>query len=433
MKNICYLSAVVLLVVILAAGTAVASRIEISSPGQQTIPLALTRILPVTTAQPAITAEFDRVLEYDLELSGVFRLLDPVAFLSDARQLGLQRSDVNFAQWRLLGAELLIKGGYELDGDQLIVDMRLYDVTSQRLLTGRRYRGQRGDLRKIAHTFADQVLEQLTGERGSFAAKIAYISEQTGHKELYLMDTDGHDVVRLTNHQQLVLNPDFSPRSKELIFTSYKHENPDLFRKEVYTGQESRLSFQEGLNISGRYSPDGRQIALTLSKDGNAEIYLMGTDGTLLRRLTNHYAIDVDPSWSPNGNRIAFVSDRLGNPHVFIVDIHTRQVKRLTYDGRYNATPAWNPKNDRIAFSRLEDGVFNIFTINDDGTDERQITFGPGSKEHPRWSPDGRLLVYSHDDGREKSIWMMRADGSGARKIAAAGGRATHPAWSGRW
>ncbi len=410
-----------------------ASRIEISSPGQQAIPLALNSILPITAAHAEVAAEFNRVLEYDLELSGLFRFIDPASFLSDARRPGLQRSDVNFPQWRVLGTELLIKGGYQLSGDQLTVDMRLYDVTSQRLLTGRRYVGQRSDVRKIAHTFADQVLEQLTGESGPFATKVAYISEQTGNKELYLMDIDGHGAVRLTDHRSIVLNPDFSSRSKELIFTSYRQENPDLFRKEVYTGQESRLSFQLGLNISGRYSPDGRQIALTLSKDGNAELYLMGTNGTLLKRLTNHYAIDVDPSWSPDGNRIAFVSDRLGNPHIFIVDIHTREVRRLTYDGRYNATPAWNPKNERIVFSRMEDGTFNLFTINVDGTEERQITFGPASKEHPRWSPDGRFLVYSHDDGRGKTLWMMRADGSGARRIAAAGDRASHPAWSGRW
>lgn len=426
-------AAVSILLILLFSSAASATRIEISSPGQQTIPLALTRILPMASAHPQLAEEFDQVLHYDLELSGLFRMIDPAAFLSDAGQLGMQRSDVNFMQWRLLGAEILIKGGYRLDGDQLTVEMRLFDVPSQRLLSGRRYTGQRTDVRKIAHTFADQVMQSLTGESGPFSSKIAYISDLSGHKELHLMDIDGHGSVRLTDHRTLVLNPDFSPTRKELTFTSYKHENPDLFRKEVYTGHESRVSMQQGLNISGRYSPDGRQIALTLSKDGNAELYLMATDGTLLRRLTNHYAIDVDPSWSPRGDRIAFVSDRLGNPHIFIIDIHRLEVTRLTYDGRYNATPAWNPKGERIAFTRMENGAFNIFTIREDGSDERQITFGSSSKEHPRWSPDGRFIVYSQDSGREKSIWIMRADGSGARRISSPGGQASHPAWSERW
>ncbi len=135
-----------------------------------------------------------------------------------------------------------------------------------------------------------------------------------------------------------------------MIFTSYAKGNPDLYRKEIYTGRESRVSLKQGLNISGRYSPDGREIALTLSKDKNSELYLIGTDGSIHRRLTNHYGIDVDPSWSPKGDQIAFVSDRRGNPNIFIVNVRSLEVTRLTFEGKYNATPAWNPKDDRIAF-----------------------------------------------------------------------------------
>lgn len=413
-----------------------AARIEISSPGEQTIPLAMTRLIPtgVGSPQPAIAEEFQQVLQGDLELSGLFDLVDPASFLSDARKLGLRRTDIDFYQWRMLGAETLIKGGYSVAAGRVTIDLRLFDVISQRLLTGRRYLGKLTDVRKIAHTFADQILLSLTGEKGPFATKIAYISKRTGHKELYLVDVDGYQPIRVTNHRSIVLNPDFSPTRKELIFTSYSKGNPDLYRKEIYTGRESRVSLRQGLNIGGRYSPDGREIALTLSKDKNSEIYLIGTDGTIHKRLTNHYSIDVDPTWSPKGNKIAFVSDRRGNPNIFIVDIRTLEVTRLTYEGKYNATPAWNPKGGKIAYARMDDGVFNIFTIREDGTDERQLTFGKGNKEHPRWSPDGRFLVYSADlNGRGKSIWIMRADGTGAKRISARGSNDSHPAWSSRW
>ena len=432
LKIICLSSFLVCLFV--SAGAA--ARIEISSPGEQTIPLAITRLLPMGAgvAQPAMVAEFQEVLEGDLEFSGLFDLTDPASFLSDADRLGLRRNEIDFYQWRMLGSEALIKGGYRVSAGKLTIELRLFDVISQRLLTGRNYTGKLTDVRKIAHAFADQVLKSLTGEKGPFSTKIAYISKRTGHKELYLMDVDGYNPIRMTDHRSIVLNPDFSPTRKELIFTSYRKGNPDLYRKEVYTGRESRVSLKPGLNIGGRYSPDGREIALTLSKDKNSEIYLIGTDGTIHRRLTNHYSIDVDPTWSPEGNRIAFVSDRRGNPNIFIVDISSLEVTRLTYEGKYNATPAWNPKGGRIAYSRMDDGIFNIFTIREDGTDERQLTFGPGSKEHPRWSPDGRFLVYSNDSGSgEKSIWIMRADGTGAKRISARGGNDSHPAWSHRW
>ena len=412
-----------------------AARIEISAPGEQTIPLALTRLLPLGVgAQPAVAREFQQVLEGDLDLSGLFDLVDPASFLGDADRLGLRRTEIDFYQWRMLGAEALIKGGYQVSGGRVTIELRLYDVITQRLLTGRRYSGKVTDVRKIAHTFADQILKSLTGEKGPFSTKIAYISKRTGNKELYLMDVDGHRPARLTDHRSIVLNPDFSPTRKELIYTSYRNDNPDLFRKEVYTGRESRVSLKPGLNIGGRYSPDGREIALTLSKDKNSEIYLLGTDGTIHKRLTNHYGIDVDPSWSPRGDKIAFVSDRRGNPNIFIVDIRTLDVTRLTYEGKYNATPAWSPKGNRIAFARLEQGLFNIFTIRPDGTGERQLTFGPGSKEHPRWSPDGRFLVYSLDQRDVgKSIWVMRADGTGARQITPVGENDSHPAWSKHW
>lgn len=188
---------VVALLLTLPAAVVSAARIEISSPGEQTIPLALTRLLPLAAPQAGIAEEFQQVLQNDLELSGLFALVDPAAFLGDARRLGLRRSDIDFQQWRILGSEALIKGGYRVADGKLTVELRLYDVITQRLLSGRRYVGKLTDVRMMAHKFADQVLLSLTEEAGPFATKIAYISNRTGHKELYLMDVDGHRPIRL--------------------------------------------------------------------------------------------------------------------------------------------------------------------------------------------------------------------------------------------
>jgi TolB protein len=421
------------LALLCSVASAGAVKIEISAPGEQEIPLALTAFLPMGPDRPEIAAELNAVLRADLDLSGLFSLVDRAAFLSDADKLGLNSAQVDFAQWKLLGAEAVIKGGYRIEGGQLIVEARLFDVISRRMLTGRRYIGKPEEARRIAHTFADQVMLSMTGSKGPFSSRIAYVSNRTGKKELYLMEADGHAPIRLTSHRGIVLNPDFSPVGKELIFTSYQQGNPDLYRKEIYTGREARLSHRQGLNIGGRYSPDGREIAVTLSRDKNSELYLLGTDGTIHKRLTDHWGIDVDPSWSPAGDNIAFVSDRRGNPHVYIVDVDSLEVRRLTFDGKYNATPAWSPDGERIAFARMENGVFDIHTIRPDGTDERRLTFGPGNKEHPRWSPDSRFLVYSLDRAGEKAIYLMRADGTGQRRISAPGGDDSHPAWSGYW
>ncbi|NIQ11167.1 MAG: Tol-Pal system beta propeller repeat protein TolB, partial [Gammaproteobacteria bacterium] len=354
-----------------------ATEIEISAPGEQSIPLALTKFLPDQgTTSADVAGELDEVLDADLDLSGLFRFVDPAAFLDDAKKIGLYSTQVNFSQWRLLGAEALIKGTYKLTGEELVVEARLFDVVNRRLLTGRRYVGKLKDVRRMAHAFADLVLKALTGEEGPFSSRIAYISDQTGDKELWLMDVDGKRPLRLTNHRSIVLNPDFSPRGKEILFTSYRANNPDLYRKEIYTGKEAKLSYKSGLNVAGRMSPNEREIALTLSKDGNPEIYLINTRGRIIKKVTDNWGIDSDPSWSPDGSQLTFVSNRQGNPHIFITDIFTGKTRRLTSRGKYNATPAWSPKGDRIAFTRQEKGRFDIYTINVDGTDERRLTFG---------------------------------------------------------
>jgi len=410
-----------------------AKEIVIDTPGRQTIPLAQTRLLPVGSIDNNLSDTIHSVMSGDLELSGLFDFVDEAAFLDDAKKIALSSVDVNFAQWRLLGAQILLKGTYKVKGTRLELKLRLFDVISRRMLAGHNYSGQCHEVRRMVHSFADQVLEVLTGTKGCFNTRIAFISDRTGNKELYLAESDGYDSKRITNHGNLVLNPDFSPRGHELVFTSYRKGNPDLYRKEIYTGREARISHYKGLNIAGRYRKDGKELALTLSRDGNSEIYLLGLNGKIHKRVTRSWAIDVDPSWNPIGDQLAFVSDRQGNPNIYIADILTAQVRRLTYNGRYNVTPSWSPDGKRILFSRMENKVFNLFSINPDGSDERQLTFGAGNKEHPRWSPDGRFVVYSNDISGKKAIYVMRADGTGSRQITDFAANCNHPAWSKSW
>lgn len=422
------------LVCFLNSGTR-AAEIEISAPGRELIPLAVPLLLPLSGAPlPALADSFAAALQGDLELSGLFSLVPPQAFLGDAARLGLNSTEVDFEQWRQLGAQALVKGGYSVsDSGELLIEARLFDPVGRRLLVGRRYRGRIGDERRIAHSFADQILRSLTGSEGPFSSRIAFIASQGGAKELWLMDVDGSQAVRLTNHRSIVLNPDFAPQGRELIFTSYKAGKPDLYRKEIYSGQEARISSRSGINIAARFRPDGREIALTLSHEGNSELYLLGNDGSMHKRLTNDWGIDVDPAWSPGGDRLVFVSDRSGQPQLYLRDLAGGTERRLTFNGKYNVTPAWSPLGDRIVFSRLEERRFDLYSIRPDGSDERRLTSGPGNKEHPRFSPDGRFLVFSSDHEGTRGIYLMRIDGGGLRRISPAGIDCGQPAWSGRW
>ena len=407
--------------------------IVISGPGQQTIPLAIAPSLPLAgTAATTIGSAFAETLHNDLLQSGIFALADPRSFLGDAAKPGLTSADVDFLQWRALAVDALVKSAYSVSGTELIFDARLYDVPSGSLLDGRRYRGRPGDERQMAHAFADQILKVLGGTEGAFAGRVLFIGKKGGEKELYMMETDGHNLLPLTAHRSLVLNPDIAPTSREVVFTSYRAGRPELYRKEIYSGSEMKISGRKGVNIGARFSPDGKSLVASLSFEGNAELYLLGSDGSVRKRLTNNWAIDIDPAWSPDGSKIVFTSDRLGTPQLFILDPGSGATRRLAYNGKYDTSPAWSPDGEEIAFARLEEGRFELYTIHPDGSGERRLTADGGNKEHPRWSPDGRFLVYSSDSGG-KGIWMMRADGTAPRRISPPGLEATHPVWSKRW
>ena len=413
--------------------TSATAAIVISGPGQQTIPIAIAPALPLAgTATATIGSNFRETLHNDLLQSGIFALADPRSFLGDAAKPGLSSADVDFSQWRTLAVDALVKSAYSVNGAELIFDARLYDVPSGSLLDGRRYRGRPGDERQMAHAFADQILKILGGAEGAFAGRILFVGKKDGVKELYMMETDGHNLLPLTAHRSLVLNPDISPTSREVVFTSYRAGRPELYRKEIYSGSEVKISGRKGVNIGARFSPDGKSLVASLSFEGNAELYLLGSDGSVRKRLTNNWAIDIDPSWSPDGNKIVFTSDRLGTPQLFILDLISGATRRLAYNGKYDTSPAWSPDGEEIAFARLEEGRFELYTIRPDGSNERRLTTAGGSKEHPRWSPDGRFLIYSSDSGG-KGIWSMRADGTALRRISPPGLEATHPVWSKRW
>jgi TolB protein len=389
--------------------------LRVTAQGNRALSIAINSPVVLSgTADAKAVAEIADILKFDLGITGLFTIVDPSA-------AGTRTE-----------ADLQLKTGYSLSAGAITLEYRLFEITTGREVVAKRYSAARQDMRKTAHTFADEILYALTGERGPFTAKIAYVSAATGNKEIYLMDWDGFNSRKLTANGSINLNPDFSPTGKEIIFTSYKYKNPDLFRRELFTGAEARISSAPGINITGAFSPEGNRIALAMSKDGNSEIYIIGKDGKSLARLTKHPAIDLSPSWSPDGKNIAFVSDRLGKPQIFVMRFDGSDQKRITPGGGYCVSPRWSPKGDRIAYARQYGAKFQIHLINPDGSDDRQITFD-GSNEHPRWSPDGRFIVFSSKRDGGEFIYVMRADGSGQSRISRGKGRDTHPTWSTRW
>jgi TolB protein len=427
MKILYYMTCLIMLLpAVLAAQT---GYVEVTAPGNRQLKLAIDAPRSKDANPLAETAkEISNVIAFDMNMSG--------AISAEAREQlprsgSISMAEVDFSPWAASGIDLLVRSEYSVRGDELTVEFRLFDVISRKMMTARRYLGKARDLRRFAHTFSDEIMQVVTGERGCFTTRIAYVSSQTGNKEISIMDWDGHTPLPLTRNGSINLNPDFSPDGREIIFTSYKRGNPDLFKRALSNTVEVPLSNRKGLNITGTWSPDGSRIALALSKDGDAEIYTIAKDGSNPLRLTTNPAIEVSPVWSPDGSQMAFVSDRLGKPQIFVMDSKGGPARRLTQSGNYNVNPHWSPKGDRIAYARMLGGGFQIFTVNTDGTGDTQLTT-TGSNENPAWSPDGRFITFSSKRGGVEAIYVMRADGSAQTRVSQGRGSSTQPAWSPR-
>jgi TolB protein len=375
-----------------------------------------------------------KILTQDLDLYGFFAFVKNQAFLREASAADRKAGKILFKEWAELGAQVLVKGTYQLQDGQLVMEARLFDVDRGTQITGRRYTGPPSALRMMVHKFADEVIYRLTGERGIAQTKIAFTSRHRGAKEIFIMDYDGYNPQRVTADGTIVLNPAWSPNGRYIAYTSYREGNPDLFIMD-WTGWNKRiLSRAAGLNAAPAWHPDGKRLAVVMSLEGDTEIYVVSINGRIQQRLTrNRGIIDTSPTWSPTGRQLAFVSDRSGSPQIYVMDADGTNIRRLTFEGAYNADPAWSPKGDRIAFVSRRNGAFDIFTMKPDGSDVLQLTHGEGSNESPAWSPDGRYIVFSSTRARGiPDLYLMRADGTGVRRLTYLAGGGSDPVWSPR-
>lgn len=407
--------------------------IDIDSPTTRKITIAIQRTVSMAPEEKHDNSinVFVNTVTRDLELAGLFDLIDPKAFLEEPTRESMEREKLNFKSWAVIGAEAVLKSGYwRLNGKYKIL-VRLYDVINGDTLIAKTYECEEGSLKLVAHRVANEVIKSFTGRDGFNGSKIAFVSDQTGKKELYIMDIDGSDTVRITNHRTAIVSPAWSPDGTKLLFTSYLARNPDTYIYDFTIGRMYAFSRKDGLNIGGEFSPDGKNALLTLSFEGNPEIYLLELDTKRLKRLTNHWAIDVSPAFSPDGSKIAFVSDRGGTPQVYVMDSDGRNVKRVTYEGKYNASPKWSPDGKRIVFSGISgDNVnFKLFLVNPDGTGLVQLTNGPGSDENPSWSPDGKYILFSSTRDGNSELYITSITGTYIYRITTTPYNETHPAW----
>jgi TolB protein len=417
------------------SGSARAERYELdlTNPNFQRIAIAIPDFKYLSSEQTQLARDMGETLANDLDFSGIFRPLDPRGFLENPQTMGLNAQEIKFNDWRRLGADYLVRANYQVQGSAVKIEARLFDVAAGRMVIAKAYEGDARGWRAMVHRFADEILYALTGERGVFDSKIAYVQSVGKNKEIFICDFDGNNPVQATRDNSLDLSPAWNQQMSQIAYVSYREGNAKIYLLNLQDGSTRLLCGYPGLNISPAWRPGRPELAVTLTKDGNPDIYLISSSsGQIIQKLVQGHAINVSPDWSPDGRSLAYVSDESGNPQVYVVDAGGGSRKRITYSGTYNTSPVWSPKGDFIAYSGTVGGRHHIFVVKPDGSGNRQLTNGDGDDVSPTWSPDGRMIAFSSTRQGGSAIWVSSLSGTGVRRLTRQGGGQELPDWSPR-
>jgi TolB protein len=407
-------------------------QIDITQGQVEPLPIALPTF-GSAGGEADLAKQMTEVIANDLKRSGLFRPLDPTAYVDQV----LDAAAVpNFANWRAIDAQALVAGTLTREPDgRLKAEFRLWDVFASEQMIGQQYYTQPDNWRRLAHIIADAIYERLTGEKGYFDTRVVFVSE-TGPKNnrtkrLAIMDQDGANVRYLTRGDELVLTPRFSPSTQDVTYMSYGGGAPSVYLLNIETGEREVLGNFPGMTFAPRFSPDGREVVMSLQQEGNANIYAMDLGSRRTTRLTNSPSIDTSPSYSPDGRQIVFESDRGGAQQLYTMGADGSNPTRISFgNGRYS-TPVWSPRGDLIAFTKQSGGRFSIGVMKPDGSGERILTEG-FHNEGPTWAPNGRVLMFFREtQGAQGGPSLYTVDVTGHNEMRVNTDTfASDPAWS---
>ena len=412
-------------------------KIDVTSGHVEPLPIAVTAFDGDDDKARQNGQQISEVISGDLERSGLFKPIDPAAFIQTPSSLQVQP---RFADWRVINAQALLTGkaSFEQDG-RLKVEFRLWDVFAEQQMIGFAFFTVPQNWRRLAHKISDAVYKRITGEDGYFDTRIVYISEsgplKKRIKRLAIMDQDGADNTFLTDGRELVLTPRFSPTAQEITYLSYVNNKPRVYIFNIDTGQQEVLGDFPGMTFAPRFSPDGNSVIMSMSTEGNSNIYTMDLRTRSVTRLTNTAAIDTSPSFAPDGKQVTFNSDRGGTPQIYVMDANGSNVKRISFGAGKYTTPVWSPRGDLIAFTKQSGGEFYVGVMHPDGSGERSLAQG-FLVEGPTWAPNGRVLAYFRQQPTDNAggggtvrLYSIDVTGYNEREIITPSD-ASDPAWS---
>ncbi|HEX9720213.1 MAG TPA: Tol-Pal system beta propeller repeat protein TolB [Ramlibacter sp.] len=394
-------------------------RVEVTGVGLTQLPIAIAPFRGEGQAPQKIAA----IVQADLERSGQFRAVDAAGAALD------EGSRPDLTPWRQKGADSLAAGSMaRLADGRWDVRFRLWDVVRGQDLGGQSYAVTVGDLRLAAHRIADFIYEKLTGEKGVFSTRIAYVTKTANRYNLWVADSDGENAQSALASAEPIISPAWSASGAQLAYVSFESRKPVVYVHDVATGRRRLIANFRGSNSAPAWSPDGRTLAVTLSRDGGSQLYTINANGGEPRRLTQSAGIDTEPLYAPDGRNIYFVSDRGGAPQIYRMPSSGGSPERVTFTGSYNISPALSPDGRWLAYISRISGAFKLQVMELGSGTVHSLT-DTNADESPSFAPNGRLIVYATRQNGREALMTTTLDGKIKARLSGQSGDIREPDW----
>lgn len=396
-------------------------RVEVSGTGLTQLPIAVAAF----KGNEGMTQKIANIVQADLERSGQFRAVDPAGAVLD------ENSRPDLPGWRKQGADALLTGSVTRVGDDRYeVRFRLWDSVRAQDLGGQSHAAPASELRRVAHRIADAVYEKLTGEKGVFATRIAYVTKTASIYNLWVADSDGEGAQSALRSLEPIISPSWAPNGNQLAYVSFESRKPVVYVHDVDTGKRRLVANFKGSNSAPAWSPDGKTLALTLSRDGGSQLFLLdlGTSSAEPRRLAASTAIDTEPVFTADGRFIYFVSDRGGSPQIYKIAATGGNAERITFTGNYNISPALSPDGRWLAYISRVAGAFKL-QIQDLSSGQVIALTETMADENPSFAPNSRMLIYATQQQGREALMTTTIDGKVKARLAGQSGDLREPDW----
>ena len=394
-------------------------RVEVSGIGLTQLPVAVVAFRGEDGAPQKVSA----IVLADLERSGQFKSVESGGASLDESQLP------DFSPWRQKGADGLVVGSVtRLADGRFDVRFRLWDAVRGQDLGGQSYAVTAADLRLASHKVADFVYEKLTGEKGVFSTRIAYVTKVASRFNLWVADSDGENAQSALASPEPIISPSWSPSGTALAYVSFESRKPVVYVHDVLTGRRRLVANFRGSNSAPAWSPDGKTLAVTLSRDGGSQLYLMDVNGGEPRRISQSSSIDTEPHFSSDGKWIYFVSDRGGSPQIYRMAASGSSPERVTFNGNYNISPALSPDGRWLAYVTRIGGAFKLHVMEIATSAVTAIT-DTIADESPSFSPNSRLIVYATSVQGREALMTTTVDGKIRARLVGQNGNVREPHW----